>query len=85
MIDAEVEFNMMSALETMDSRLSTIRAGSVPTLRKSARYDKFTTICSCVYEHQKGLRYEFKRTSFLDIKRLYTRGDFIPDRTCCRP
>ena len=27
MIDAEVEFNMMAALETMDSRLSTIRAG----------------------------------------------------------
>ncbi len=27
MIDTEVEFNMMSALETMDSRLSSIRAG----------------------------------------------------------
>ena len=27
MIDAEVEFNMMAALETMDSRLNTIRAG----------------------------------------------------------
>ncbi len=27
MIDAEVEFNMMAALETMDSRLSSIRAG----------------------------------------------------------